>query len=78
MVVVQGQADLLEIIQATRPVGGFAHLLNRRQQETDKDSDDRDHHQQFDQREARSLRYSRSFHRGLRPNALVENEIQSQ
>ena len=52
VVVVQGQAELLEVVGAVHAAGGLADLLHRRQQQADQDGDDRDHHQQLDQREA--------------------------
>ena len=52
MVVVQGQADLLQVVDALRPPGRLAGGLDGGQQQRDQDRDDRDHHQQLDQREA--------------------------
>src|SRR5262249_47304572 len=51
VMIVDGQANLLEVIGALCQVRGFTHLLNRRYQEGDQNRDDRDHDQQFDQRE---------------------------
>src|SRR5262249_38771335 len=48
MVVVQGQADLLEVIAAAHAVGGLPDLLHGRQQQGDQDAND---HQQLDQGE---------------------------
>jgi hypothetical protein len=53
VVVVQGEAELVQVVLALRPAGGLARLLNRRQQQRDQDGDDRNHHQQLDQRKAR-------------------------
>jgi hypothetical protein len=50
-VCVQSQTELLEIIRASRPSGGFARTLHRREQQPDQDRDDGDHDQEFDQRE---------------------------
>ena len=52
--VVAGQANLLEIVLALHSRGRFADLLNGGQQEADQDRDDRDHHQQFDERERKT------------------------
>ena len=41
----------LRLLEHLRPGGGLADLLDRGQQQADQDRDDRDHHQQFDQRE---------------------------
>ena len=48
----QGEADLLQIIDALRPTGGLAGGLDGGQQQGDQDRDDRDHDQQLDQGEA--------------------------
>jgi hypothetical protein len=52
VVVVGGQAELLEVIGALRSRRGLAHLLHGGQEQRDQDGDDRDHHQQLDEREA--------------------------
>jgi len=52
---VQGQADLLEVVDALRPPGRLACGLDRRQQQRDQDGDDGDDHQQLDQGEAGAL-----------------------
>jgi len=54
MVVVDGSADLLEVVLALGPGRGLADLLDRGKQEPHQHGDDRDHHQEFDQREGRS------------------------
>jgi catechol 2,3-dioxygenase-like lactoylglutathione lyase family enzyme len=64
VVVVQGQTHLLEVVAALGPAGRLPRLLHRRQQQGDQDRDDRDHHQQFDQREPVSRGFSTST--GLR------------
>src|SRR5438128_11845000 len=43
----------MEVVLALHTVGGLAHLLDGGEQEADEDGDDRDHHQQLDQREYR-------------------------
>jgi hypothetical protein len=45
------QGEILEIVRATRPSGGLAGGLDRRQQQRHQYADDRDHYQQFDKRE---------------------------
>ena len=60
LVIVQGQADLLEVVDALDPPRRLAGRLDGRQQQGDQDRDDRDHHQQFDQREGRSSSRHRS------------------
>ena len=54
-VVVQGQADLLEVVDALGTPGGFAGRLDGGQQQGDQDADDADDHEQFDQSEGTSL-----------------------
>jgi hypothetical protein len=48
---VQRDADLLQVVFTRRPAGCFPGLLHRRQQLGDQDGDNRDHHQQLNQRE---------------------------
>jgi hypothetical protein len=50
MVVVESQANLLEVVLALRPAGRFPSLLNRWQEQRNQDTDDRDDNQQFNQR----------------------------
>ena len=47
----QGQRQLLEVVLRLRPGGRLADLLHGGQEQADQDRDDRDHHQQLDQRE---------------------------
>jgi hypothetical protein len=47
----QGQPDLFQVVRATHAGRGFTDFLNGGQQKTDEHSDDRNHHQQFDERE---------------------------
>ena len=54
MVIVHGQADLLQIVDALGPPCGFARRLNGRQQEGDQDRDDGDDDQKLDQRKTAS------------------------
>ena len=53
MIIVQSQTDLLEVVFAGGPAGRFASLLHRRQQQSHKYRDNRDNHEEFNQREAR-------------------------
>src|SRR5262245_10582854 len=50
VVVVEGDPDLLEIVLALCPEGGLPDFLDRWQQHTDQDADNRDDHEQLDQR----------------------------
>ena len=50
LVVLQGDAELGQVVQALRPPGGLPRGLNGRQQQRDQNADDRDHHQQLHQR----------------------------
>ena len=53
VVVVTGEADLLEVVTALDAGGSRADLLDGEEQQADEDGDDGDHHQQLDQRERR-------------------------
>ena len=48
-VIVQRQAELLELVAALDAPGRFSRRLHRRQQQRDQDADDRNDHQQFHQ-----------------------------
>jgi hypothetical protein len=49
------QTELLEIVEAGRTAGRLTGRLHGRQQETHERPNDRDHNEQFDQREAPPL-----------------------
>ncbi len=51
VVIVHGQGDLLEVVHALDPPRRLAGALDGGEQQRDQDRDDRDHHEQFDQRE---------------------------
>ena len=51
VIVLGGQADLLEIVRALDTSGGLARRLYGREQERDQHGDDGDHHQKLDQGE---------------------------
>src|SRR5262249_40251683 len=55
VVVVQGEAELFEVVSTAPAVGSLAHLLHRRQGDGYRQPDDGDHHQELDQREGRTL-----------------------
>src|SRR5262249_42642937 len=57
LVIVEGQADLLEVVDAGGAPGRLAGGLDGRQQECDQHRDDGDHDQEFDQGES-SLQHS--------------------
>ena len=52
VVVHQRQAKLLHVVLALAASGGFPGLLYGREQQRDEDGDDRNHHQQLDQRKS--------------------------
>jgi hypothetical protein len=58
---VQGQTELLQIVGALGAGCSLADLLNGRQQETNQDGNNRDHHKQFDQREGITLTVLATF-----------------
>ena len=55
VVVVDRQADLLEVVGALDAAGRLAGRLHGRQEQGDQHGDDRDDHQQLDQRETTTL-----------------------
>ncbi|MPN31648.1 hypothetical protein SDC9_179122 [bioreactor metagenome] len=58
------EAELFQRTDAVRALGPFARLVERRQQHRGEDGDDRDHNQQFNEREIPSVRemfHNRSF-----------------
>src|SRR5262249_44729402 len=52
LVVVEGEADLLEVVHALGTPGRFPGRLDRREQKCDEDGDDGDDDQKLDEREA--------------------------
>ena len=54
MIIVQSQAQLLEIVLAARPSAGFSSRLNRRQQQGDQHADNGNDYQQFNECECAS------------------------
>jgi len=52
---VDGQPELLQVVRAGGAGGGLADLLDGGEEQPDQDGDDRDHHQQLDQRESRTV-----------------------
>ena len=48
LVRLQGETDLVEVILAGRPSGGFAAGLDRKEQERREEADDGDDHDDFD------------------------------
>jgi hypothetical protein len=47
-----GNADLVQVVGAGHAIGSRPNLLNRREQESDQDSDNRDDDEKFDERKA--------------------------
>jgi hypothetical protein len=45
------EVQLREVVQTLRAAGGFPSGLDGRQEQPDEDPDDRDHDEQFDERE---------------------------
>ena len=48
-VILNRQRVLFEVVRALHPTRGLAGRLNRRKEQTDQDTDDRDDDQQFDE-----------------------------
>jgi hypothetical protein len=68
MKIVKSDSELFHVVAAARAASRFAGLLHGWQQQGDQDCDDRNHDQQFDQREttpgrARRPRWETSTHR---------------
>jgi hypothetical protein len=55
MVVVQREAELLEVVGALDAAGRLSGGLDGRQQQRNQDGDDRDHHQKLDQRKSAAI-----------------------
>src|SRR5262249_26194868 len=68
VVVVAGEADLLEVVGALGAGGSGADLLDGGEQQADEDGDDGDHHQNLDQRERRGPVPGSGRHHGLSPD----------
>jgi hypothetical protein len=62
VVILQGEAQLLEIVVALRAAGSFARGLNGGQQQRYEYADDGDHHQQLHQRKTKPPFLSKSGH----------------
>jgi hypothetical protein len=54
---VQAEADLLQVVRTLHPPGRLTRRLDGGQQQGDQDGDDRDHHQEFDERESTPRTY---------------------
>ena len=52
MVVLEAEAELLDVVGTLRAPGRLAGRLDGREQQADEHADDGDHHQQFHEREA--------------------------
>ena len=50
VVVVQRKSHLVEVVLTTCPVRRFSNLLHGGEEQRDQDTNNGDHHQQFDQR----------------------------
>ena len=50
----RGQADLLEVVLAGEPAAAFPHALHGGQEQGEQVDHDQDHHEQLDERDARS------------------------
>ena len=66
---VDGGAELLEVIRALRPSARRAGGHHRRQKQAYKDADDRDHDEQFDERKSAAITTSKLeiLHNGPTP-----------
>ncbi|HSQ60250.1 MAG TPA: hypothetical protein VLT84_07435, partial [Acidobacteriota bacterium] len=64
VIILQPQANLLEVVAALHSPSGFACTSPRRQEDRDQDGDDNDHNDQLNQRKCFSRHESRSDRRG--------------
>src|SRR5207253_8471299 len=71
VVVVQGECHLVQVVGAGHAGGRLADFLHGRQQQTDEDRDDGDHHQQLDKGEAATDRAPAIHGRNLIDLALA-------
>jgi len=55
VVIVTGQGQLTDVVRPFDAGRRRSHLLHGRQQQPDEDGDDRDHHQQLDERKSRGM-----------------------
>ncbi len=65
-----GDGELLQVVDRLRACGRSANLLDGRQQQTNQDGDDGDHDQQFDERE-RSTAVRKATMHGPTPRKKV-------
>ena len=75
VVIVQPEAELLEVVGALGPGGGLADLLHRRQQQADQDRNDRDDDEQLDQGKRRPPRREARFHRMPSNHGMMRDKI---
>src|SRR5262245_19290570 len=61
MIIVEGQAQLSEVVATFHPRRGFADFLDRRNQQSDQHRDDRDYHQELDEGKCWSLAHGAPF-----------------
>ena len=69
MIIVAGEPELPNLVDALRPPCCLTCRLDRRQQQSDQDTNDGDYHQQLDQCKSVPL------HKGSRLNSLQKNQI---
>ena len=55
VIVVQGQADLLEVVLTFNPVGCLSNALHSGKEKSHQDGDKSDHYEQFDERKAMTI-----------------------
>jgi hypothetical protein len=65
LVVVQGQAQLLQVVLTPRAPGRFARRLHRGQEQRYQDADDGNDHKKFDQGKTAPKTFASCFHRFL-------------
>src|SRR5262249_34528529 len=68
------QGHLLQVIHRDHACGGFTNFLHSRQQQTDQDTDDGDHHQQFDERKGPPFQAKEARHERVPPEGMKKDK----
>src|SRR5262249_53579611 len=72
VVAMHRETNLLELVRTARPAGAFPRRLDGREQEGDEHADDRDHHEELDERETAFRSHGTPLHAGQRMTNLRE------
>lgn len=75
VVVLEGESELFDVVNALGSAGSFAGLLDCGKQQGDEDGNDGDDHQQFDQCETSDASVSRSHEQLLLSDIAAESPV---